>query len=614
MSEQNVKKILSQKHIKSPAALVSYVLKHYFRVYPDEPLDIYVDKIRKLPYAERIKAVRSTQYPDVLIALAKDTDPAVREEVYKTEFWQLIGNNLEVIEFPRNEKIKLLKDGELHILLTFLLFEKDVEVIKEILNHPLFSLQIIVEYDKIMHERAFGLEDQKILNSISKIVKEKKERFHIISEIIDIKDNPRKKDYGKLLKNLLNVDPIVRKSALNALQTISINPLIEILTSHDEMEKVIGNVGDKIFDILVYLYKNFVPAKEFNLPGEGDKEIFHITTHLEEKWREFMLRMIKRFLTAAEDDLVDFQNLLTVVKAHVVDIPVINHEAHKILSLEDIFILIQDEHFPRASSKIIISILERHPDSDIKERIQAFYMDESERLRKKLKEMELSINAYFDIIFETLNYPQIYKIRQDLKLLNQSFRLFEQFFVSLRSELLESRKGFLKIYYLLIKDYQKKLENIYHDISEKRIEEIKELHEMLQLVYELKSSFIESEVDLKIPDYDNKRRERLVKQATLIWSSSISQYLGRLKEFDDLIRKKWLYYITERSSQQDKKMVMDEMQKVIQQMEQEHKTKEECTLPISCKVCQKRNCASVRFINQVEFFASELIEFIEEQK
>ncbi|MCK5074861.1 MAG: hypothetical protein KAR38_00730 [Calditrichia bacterium] len=611
--KKEVNKKLDSK-FKSPAALLSHILKNYFRIYPEESLDTYVDNIRKKTYFERIESVKNTKYPDVIIALSKDTDHAVKDEAYRTEFWQFIGKHLEIIDFSRKEKIKLLQDENLLVLLTFLLFENDIRIINEVINHPIISLQMILEYERFLRARGFGLNDQKILNSIANIVQERKKRFHSISSIIEAKSKANIKGYNLLFNKLLDEDPVIQKSALNALETMPVSKLIKILQKPEKIVLLMNGFIDMVFDVLIYLYHYFIPSEEIKTSDVFDKEIFNKTSRLEVIWQKFMEMTIIQFLEEVGKDITQFTNLLTVVKAHKSSIKTVSQKAQSILPLTDVFTLITEELFPIASSKIIANVLEKHPDEEIRQKVQNFYMQESERLRKKLKEMELSVNAYFDIVFDTLGYPQISLIRQNLKMLNQSFRLFEGFFNKLKDELLDSRKGFLKIYYLLIKNYQKQLEAIYTDISEKRLEEISELYEVLQLIYDVKQSFIDSEIDTKNAEYNVKRNKRLIKQAEIIWSSSMSLYLGRIKELDDILRKKWLYYLDRIGDKSAKWELVEEMKNVIQEMEAEHKLSVSCTLPVSCKVCQKRSCASVRFINQVEFFASELIDFIQEDK
>ncbi len=327
-----------------------------------------------------------------------------------------------------------------------------------------------------------------------------------------------------------------------------------------------------------------------------------------------IIKIANNFLAHLETELNDYHNLQAVVSAHLSSLKEIREAANRILSIDDIFALIEDEHFPKNVSKLIVAILQKHPDAEVQKKVEDFYFKESERLRKKLKEMEISINAYFDIIFDMLGYPKIYEIRQKLKLLDQAFRLFEEYFARMRESDFTAKKGFFHVYHGLIKDYQFQLEKIYKDISDKSLEEIEDLYEMLQLIFEVKDSFIDEEIESADTDYSQKENTKLMKQAELIWKSSISQYLGRIKELDDMLRHKWVHMMNQNEGEEAANELKEEIKTVIQQMEIEHKKKIKCNLPITCRVCQKRNCASERFINQVEFFTSEFIQYIKAAK
>ena len=292
--KKEVNKKLDSK-FKSPAALLSHILKNYFRIYPEESLDTYVDNIRKKTYFERIESVKNTKYPDVIIALSKDTDPAVKDEAYRTEFWQFIGKHLEIIDFSRKEKIKLLQDENLLVLLTFLLFENDIRIINEVINHPIISLQMILEYERFLRARGFGLNDQKILNSIAIIVQERKKRFHSISSIIEAKRKANIKGYNLLFNKLLDEDPVIQKSALNALETMPVSKLIKILQKPDKIVLLMNGFIDMVFDVLIYLYHYFIPSEEIKTSDVFDKEIFNKTSRLEVIWQKFMEMTIIQF-------------------------------------------------------------------------------------------------------------------------------------------------------------------------------------------------------------------------------------------------------------------------------------------------------------------------------
>lgn len=594
---------------KSPAWIASYIFNKYLRVYPTEPLDVLIEKIKNKPFIERIQEARNSIFPEVLLTLSKDVDINVREEVYKNEFWQLIGRNYDIINFPKKEKLKLIEDENLFVLLTFLLFEKDLDVIGKVLNHPLLSIQILLDYEKILKKRGFGLEDQKLLQLVQKVIRERKERFHKVSQIHAAKLIDNKENIYRLLEFLSDTDPIIKKSALNALESIPIKRILGALSDYSSIMEYFKGKTEEFINILEDLYQKFKPPlqlKEFL----ANQNIAQKTSKIEETWKQVIIKIATDFLHHLETELNDYHNLQAIVYAHLSSLKEISSVADSILTIDDIFTLIEDEHFPKNVSKIIVSILQKHPDKKVQKRVENFYFKESERLRKKLKEMEISINAYFDIIFDMLDYPKIYEIRQKLKLLDQAFRLFEEYFARMQNSDFSAKKGFFQVYHALIKDYQLQLEKIYKDISDKSLEEIEDLYEMLSLIFDVKDSFIQEEIDKSVTDFSKEENQKLIKQAQLIWKSSISQYLGRIKELDDMLRHKWIHMISKKEGEDEAAELKEEIKRVIQQMEIEHKSMIKCNLPITCRVCQKRNCASERFINQVEFFTSEFIDYI----
>lgn len=608
--EINVQLLLKQK---SPAKIASYIFNKYMRVYPAEPLDVLIEKIRNKPFIERIKEAQNSIFPEVLLALSEDVDLNVREEVYKNEFWQLIGRYYEIIDFPRAEKLKLIEDEDLFVLLTFLLFEKDLVVLRKVLEHPLLSLQMLLDFEKVLKKRGFGLEDQKLLALTGEVIRERKTRFHKVSRIHAARQKERPKDILTLLEYLLDQDPTIRKSALNALENIPVKKLLTILSDFPVVQKFFKTSIYRFLSILEILYHDFKPAiqlKEFLTTQDfGPK-----TQKLEEAWKQVIEKIGGDLLQHLETEMTEHYNLVAIANAHISSIPAIRKVASDILALEDIFALIMDEQFPRRVGKQIVEILQKHSDPDIKKRVEEYYFSESERLRKKLKELEISINAYFDIIFDMLGYPKIYEIRQKLKLLDQAFRLFEEFFARQQKSDFVAKKGFFQVYHGLIKDYQFQLERIYQDISEKSLGEVEDLFEMLNLIFDAKESFIREEVSSYGDESEEEEKKKIIHQAELIWKSSISQYLGRIKELDDMLRHKWVFMIHREEGEEAANELKEEIKLAIQQMEMDHKNKVKCTLPITCRVCQKRNCASERFINQVEFFTSEFIQYIKSAK
>lgn len=92
----------------------------------------------------------------------------------------------------------------------------------------------------------------------------------------------------------------------------------------------------------------------------------------------------------------------------------------------------------------------------------------------------------------------------------------------------------------------------------------------------------------------------------MIWRATISVFLGRVKDLEEMLRMKWTKLISEGNTKQKIEAFESELYEAFDEIESGHKTEVECKLKIPCRECKRRGCASERFLHQVDFLLDEI--------
>jgi hypothetical protein len=595
---------------KTDVEYFTCVMNKYFRKEPPVPTNIYLQPSELLTIENKKKVATLCHFPSIINTLAKDENYEVREAAEKNDFWILVGQLQDVLGFGKRERKEFAQQEVFRILMVLLLFEDDITILIEVLRNASISTKMIMHYIKLLGERGRGKKDNQLLEEAERILIEKKQSIIKASDIKKAsKDLDEKKSKKIILSRLSDEYKMIRKAVTNILTDIDPYILHEfiILAIDDPPEERLLNQFI-ILTELSHLVKKREDIKnaslEYLTSVIADESISR-NLSISQYFTQIINRRRKELLDTCQKDLTDFQHILLITYCHCDTDHEIKNIVQRIISLDDIFALVQDISTPQHHFKRILNILAEHPNEDVRKRVTDTFHEESRRLWNRLKELEQSQQAYFDLVFQSLGFNQINKYQVAIKTIMHAEHTISTFLSAFNDKLqdeiktakptLTNVKGFL----------QQNIDLINADISPNMMQEIEQIHSMILQIIGLQHFGLEGLRPGLIEDIDPV----LLSKARTIWQSALGQFLGRIKHLHEMIRIKFMKVAA-------KEIPLGELEKeyqaVCDTLEKEHKSKIECTLTIRCEDCSRRGCASERFLMESEFFINELVDnFIE---
>ena len=589
----------------APNRLFEHILKKYFYKPLPIPAQIYLRVLKNQPASVRQKVAKYCHHPEIIEALVEDPSYEVSREATQNEYWRVLGQFRQLLNLSRREKIEFIRREGFPNILVFVVFETDLKVLEELYQHPSISIHMLNSLRNHLSGLQTEIEVQDRLQMLQAAIAQRRRRiFQVTGVFKAAKSGNPHQSICRILPYLLDDDEVVVKSAINMLKQYDYNTLRTFIFQENPFgEKVTDTV--KIWLMLQKLQEHYrMSGRPLHRLNGSLLEVSH--TH-ESFLEDIYYRKVK-LLDYCADNITDTQHLITLAYAYLDSDPGIQNKLSGILNMEEFMSLLNDPTFPQAVSYLIIKILKNHPSAYVQKRLSEIFLEISERTRKRLREMELTINAYFDIIFNLLGYPRINQIRQAFKILEAARKLTDSFITQNN----ESTEEFDKIFILFTRIagfYQKKLARLYLEMTANRVRELEEVYEIILVILNIPRDFVEQEGYLK--KEDPQQYYKILNRTRTIWRSSLGQYLGRLRELDEMVRRRWLY-ITAHSRQ--KQMLKQEFKKALDDLETGYKEEMKCKLRLSCSVCQKRPCASERYLRQVEFFLGELLDYLASEK
>lgn len=560
---------------KSESAALKEILTKYYRLPLPYQLDVY----------------RNFHDQPVNIRMAIQSDL----------FWNRVGRFVQVLDFSEQERLKFARDSECQNLMVFLLFEKNLEVLDAVFNNPRLPTKVLMDYINLIKERDIDREDDKILKIAQRVMKRRSRRIVKAREIQGLAFQSLSIENGAVLFSyLIDEDPQIQQATANVVSMMSIKHLEKIIKCDefaDHMRRRLPTLlGNEFFSILHSAVKIVLTSKDTRKMMEEEEEI-EIEADLEADLRERKLKTLEK----SKEDPSDFFNLSVIVYMHLDSEESIRAIANDVLSLEDVFELLSDESTPRHVSVTTLKLLEKHPNKQIQARAQEIRIKEAERLNKKMKEIEVSVNAYFDVIFQSLNYSKINNEKEAAQSLRTALNYLQQFSQEsheLEQSAITATQGVLR---KAIEHFDHSVTNLYGDTKKEVFSEIEEIQGMVQHILDLKNFKFEEE-NQKTEDVD----EEILNKAVMIWRATISVFLGRVKDLEEMLRMKWSKLIGETNSKKKMEEIENELYEAFGEIEATHKEDVECKLKIPCRECKRRGCASERFLHQVDFLLDEL--------
>jgi hypothetical protein len=537
-----------------------------------------------------------------------DSQPVgVRLAIQNDPYWSRIGRFVHILDFSEKERLKFASEAEIEKIAIFLLFEKDLDVLDRVFNNATLPTKVLLDYINIIKERDIDREDDKILRLALKIFKRRSRRIIKAHDILRLaKTEIREDPFIQLITYVCDEDPLIRDAALNAVSSVPLGLVASVLQSDRTVERIRtfhpAISGIAALDILHVAVKHILRIHDTHAvmeSGQNEKvppagvDLFGL---LETR----KLRELGRCV----DDPTNLFNLGMLAFCHMDPKEEVQRKARDILAVEDILELAGDESTPRELSIEILRLLDRHPDEDVKARVQEIRLAEAERVNKRMKELEVSVNAYFDVVFQSLNYARINDQKEAVQILRGALSYVQQFSETVQQKdpgTVTVTQGFLR---KAIEHYEGSINNLYMDTKHEMFTELEEIQGIVHHLLDLKNFKFEEESEQSPRDVD----EAVLNKAVMIWRSSISQYLGRIKDLEEMLRLKWTRLVQEAEPVKKLEQIESELYEAFGEMENQHKDDVDCKLKIPCRECKRRGCASERFMLQVDFLISEINE------
>ena len=581
-----------------------YVMKKYFRKVPPVPTNIYLNSPQAQVPENRIKLASLCHFPAVLNILIRDPDYTVQTAARNNDFWPLIGELQDVLGFEKRERKEFARQEVFRIMLVLLLFEDDIDVLREVLRNASLSTHMLNIYIQLLQSRSRGKKDQVILAESQKILSEKKQRIVKAAEIRKAAKNFDAPDAQQiLLVKMANEDKVIRRAVGNVL--LDIKP---VALYHFIQTAIQDQVTDSTLNHYIILTEllNLMSRREdlrqkpARILGEELQTEAETVSGAEYLSRLLNTRRLE-LLDGCQNDLTNFQNVMLLATCHCDINDRICNVASGILSVDDIFALVNDLSTPQKHFKAILDILSEHPDEDVRRRVSATYHHESERLWNRLKELEQSINAYFDIIFQTLGFDQINEYNISIKSIEEAEKTITHLTQQLASKLETQLNTTLFTFSEIKKHIEMQIYQINSAISKEVLEELNHIDDMIGQIFELKSFGKEGLRPGGLSEIDPE----LLNRAHTIWQSALGQYLGRIKHLNEMIKIKFSILAREFEKHEN---LQNDFGEVIDAFEKMQKDTVQCQLRVSCSRCVRRGCAAERFLVETDFFIKELLD------
>ncbi|MEE9119585.1 MAG: hypothetical protein V3U02_13465, partial [Calditrichia bacterium] len=154
-----------------------FVMERYFRKIPPIPTNVYLNLGNSLDEKNRIKLATLCHFPSIVNTLARDKNYKVAEAALKNDFWLLVGELQDVLGFGKRERREFALQEVFRIILVLLMFEDDLDVIREVLRNASVTTQMLAIFINLLDRRGRGQKDRQILKEAQDVLLVKKQRI-----------------------------------------------------------------------------------------------------------------------------------------------------------------------------------------------------------------------------------------------------------------------------------------------------------------------------------------------------------------------------------------------------------------------------------------------------
>ena len=535
----------------NPTRLFEYVLEHYFRITTESTEAARIQQVLAQPPEVRWHIARIYHDPSIIESLIDDPSPMVRKAALQNPYWLTLGQFKPLLTLPEKEKLHFIERESFSSILVFLVYETNLNILKAVFHNPTITISMLEILRRYLIRRGNGSEDAEILQLIQQAINKK--QYYIKQNSLIHRAAQADCALDKLvnLKDfLLSEDPVIVKSAVNQLEKIPFEAFLKLIGS-EELRQKLPFAG--LWGVLSAIKKYYCYYSEtFQLDSLQENTTGKPIDPLKQVIRQQKLAMLE----ICQTDLNNPQYFFTVVYAHIDTDKQVRKLVTGIISIEELMSLISDPTFPLLRAIKAVNILSKHPFASIRQRLQGVKVALAIKAQRGLEEMENSVNACLDIITEFGKVVLSDKVKNDPNTLKE-------------------------LNYIL---------------------------ELLKTVERFPMETMNNEQFSEAEDpvlYD----EQYQKVETL-WRTTIGQYLGRLKELEEMIRSKWLIPLL--SNMPNRTKEIHELSMNLRKLEYDHKKSIDCDLTIVCRKCHNRSCASQKYLKQLELMIGKIISTLSE--
>lgn len=588
-----------------------YVMHKYFRKDPPIPNGFYLSQEIMDDVNIRVAVARNCHFPSLVTALANDEHDAVRKVARHSEFWIILGRFQDILDFSKKERIFFAGIEHDFNLITLLMFERDLEVFAEILKNPFISIHILTLFIKLLKQRSKDRVDEQMVDMAQSVLGLRKEQSLKINEIKDLSISIKKHtSIEKLLSFLGDDDVYIRRVVKILLHDIDPNLFRKLIFTC--LGKIQFDSILKYFIVLTELIEVCKSRQDLNRISVSALNPLNlkIRSSSHRYMGDFFLHLLTKkrlaVVKSSEQDLTNFGNVALLAHCHVSKDRLLRSLAEQIMNINLILSLVNDVSTPKKVFKEVLQILDNHPDENVVAQVEQSRIRESERLKESLKELEITVQAYFDIIFQSLGYNQINEYKNVVRSIELTDKQIKKFDRILRETLGSKRDELEEILDNIQKILNKRAKIIYFDTSQKTVKELEYILSLIEEIFNLKEFGLKSLRPGTPEDIETEIRAK----AAAIWRSAISFYLGRIKDLSEMIQKK----IAKIAFDQNKNLNFEmDIEATIREIETNYKKQIECNLKIACAVCSRRGCAAERFLTETRYFIKKFLDNFKDQ-
>jgi hypothetical protein len=582
------------------------LIRRYFRRASDSECQANLEHFGKLRGAARNRFIQRCTLPCVLDKIHELGDAEIRTEIEATEYYRTIGQFADVLTFEKVERVLFARHDNQQNLLALLLFDRDPEVLNTAAFNPALPISALEEIDAGLQNRGIGIEDDVYLRIVKEALDYKRNLQNKTASIESDILYPEKP--GRLLitlKHLLDDDLEVIKFALYALNRVNYASFERVIMA--EKAPPGSSVGNYILFILRLDYRfREIFAGHYQEQGSGLGRTFSIDnpsifgkafdamrTPIEQLFSRRRQQIMQKFLQMTDNE----QSLLCLVYLFIAGE---NKERLRTeMSKRRLFARLAATTSSRAFVREALSVLNKSDDEEIGKRVQEIYLGEAQYLMTKLKSTEIAVQAYFDIIFQSLAIPQINAVRETGQKLLETKEVMDRLLAEVPDD--ESGPHHVDMAFARVSELlEYKIKNL-NELFDDRIES-----ELIGIVGMLDQVLVLREYDSadKALPLRPGDEEKYSKKIEAIWRSSLTTYLGRIKELAEMLAAKVAGL--HRRGQISAKL-RQKLERQVFDLEANHKESVQCKLTIRCATCVKRGCSAERFLRECLFWSESLL-------